>query len=131
MKFQTSPLRLNSFKEMSIAPVLLVALEKMSISKPTAIQGQAIPVSLGGSDMIAIAQTGSGKTLAFALSLLTNLMNKPEARALVLAPSREMAQQIYKVFLELCSELPISVCLAVGGVTGSKQANQLKKNPRL
>jgi superfamily II DNA/RNA helicase len=131
MKFQTSTVRLNSFKEMALAPVLLTALEKMSITKPTAIQGQAIPVSLKGSDVIAIAQTGSGKTLAFALSILTTLIKKPESRALVLAPSREMAQQIYKVFLELCSELPISVCLAIGGTTGSKQANQLKKNPRL
>ncbi|HEY8270742.1 MAG TPA: DEAD/DEAH box helicase, partial [Pseudobdellovibrionaceae bacterium] len=116
---------------MSLAPALLVALEKMSITKPTAIQRQAIPVGLNGSDLIAIAQTGSGKTLAFALSTLTRLLNKPESRALILVPSREMAQQIYKVFLELCSELPISVCLAVGGTTGSKQANQLKKNPRL
>lgn len=131
MKFQTSPLQLNNFRAMSLAPALLTALEKMSITKPTAIQGQAIPAILSGSDVIAIAQTGSGKTLAFALSTLTRLLNKPESRALVLLPSREMAQQIYKVFLELCSELPVSVCLAVGGTTGSKQANQLKKNPRL
>ncbi|MGZ3748075.1 MAG: DEAD/DEAH box helicase, partial [Pseudobdellovibrionaceae bacterium] len=131
MKFQTSPLRLNSFNEMSIAPALLTALEKLFITKPTDIQSQAIPAALKGSDIIAIAQTGSGKTLAFALSILTNLLQQPESRALVLAPTREMAQQIYKVFLELCSELPISVCLAIGGTTGSKQANQLKKNPRL
>lgn len=131
MKFHTSPLRSNNFKDMNLAPVLLVALEKMSITKPTAIQGQAIPLGLEGSDMIAIAQTGSGKTLAYALSVLTRLNSNPEARALVLAPSREMAQQIYKVFLELCAELPVTACLAIGGVTGSKQANQLKKNPRL
>ncbi|MNS74175.1 DEAD-box ATP-dependent RNA helicase CshA [compost metagenome] len=81
--------------------------------------------------MIAIAQTGSGKTLAFALSILTNLNNKPSARALVLAPSREMAQQIYKVFIDMCKGLPVSPCLIIGGQTGSKQDSQLKKNPRL
>lgn len=131
MKFQTSSLRQNSFPEMNLAPVLLTALEKMSIKKPTPIQAQAVPVIMGGSDLIGIAQTGSGKTLAYALSVLTGLESKPAARALILVPSREMAQQVYKVFLDLCAELPVSVCLAIGGTTGSKQENQLKKNPKL
>jgi superfamily II DNA/RNA helicase len=132
MKFQSSAaLNVPSFKDMNLSEVLLNALNKMSISKPTPIQSQAIPTALSGSDVIAIAQTGSGKTLAYALSTLTKLEKNPEARALVLAPSREMAQQIYKVFLDLCSEMPVSVCLAIGGTTGSKQANQLKKNPRI
>ncbi|MFV8256667.1 DEAD/DEAH box helicase [Bdellovibrio bacteriovorus] len=131
MKLHNSPVRAHSFQEMNLAPVLMPALTKMKISKPTPVQSQAIPASLDGSDIIAIAQTGSGKTLAFALSLLTTLQRKPEARGLILVPSREMAQQIYKVFLELCAEMPVSVCLAIGGTTGSKQANQLKKNPRL
>lgn len=131
MKLQTSTVCVNKFQDMTISPVLMTALGKMKITKPTPIQSQALPISLNGSDVIAIAQTGSGKTLAYALSLLTALSNKPTARALVLAPSREMAQQIYKVFLDLCAEMPVSVCLAIGGTTGSKQSNQLKKNPRL
>lgn len=81
--------------------------------------------------MISIAQTGSGKTLAFALSTLKHLTQRPQARALVLAPSREMAQQIFKVFTELSQKLPITTCLAIGGTNGSKQTNQLKKNPKL
>lgn len=131
MKIETPTLRLNSFAEMNLEPALMRALQKMSISKPTAIQSEAIPNSLSGTDVIAIAQTGSGKTLAYALSILTTLAKKEAARALVLAPSREMAQQIYKVFLELCAEMPVSACLVIGGSTGSKQVNQLKKNPRL
>ncbi|WP_255490148.1 DEAD/DEAH box helicase [Bdellovibrio sp. KM01] len=131
MKFQTSSLRQNSFQDMNLSPVLFAALEKMSIKKPTPIQSQAIPVVMNGSDLIGIAQTGSGKTLAYALSVLTGLANKPNSRALILAPSREMAQQIYEVFLDLCKEMPVSVCLAIGGTTGSKQANQLKKNPKI
>ena len=99
MKIETPTLRLNSFAEMNLEPALMRALQKMSISKPTAIQSEAIPNSLSGTDVIAIAQTGSGKTLAYALSILTTLAKKEAARALVLAPSREMAQQIYKVFL--------------------------------
>lgn len=116
---------------MNLAPALLSALGKMKISKPTPIQAQVIPASLAGSDLVAVAQTGSGKTLAFALSMLTVLNRKPDSRALILAPSREMAQQIYKVILELCADLPMSVCLAIGGSAGSKQINQLKKNPRV
>ena len=131
MKLHSSPLSISNFQEMALAKTLHEALQKMEITKPTAIQAQTIPVGLEGSDLIAVAQTGSGKTLAFALPLLTRLEKKPSSRALVLVPSREMAQQIYKVFLALCADLPISNCLVIGGQPGAKQGNQLKKNPRL
>ncbi|MES3036479.1 MAG: DEAD/DEAH box helicase [Bdellovibrionota bacterium] len=132
MKLHTSSLpRLKTFEEMPIAAPLKTALKKMAVNKPTEVQMQAIPVGLEGADLIAVAQTGSGKTLAFALSLLTRLEQNPEARGLVLAPSREMAQQIYKIFVELCAELPITTVLAIGGVPGKKQTSQLKKIPRL
>ncbi|MFS4460666.1 DEAD/DEAH box helicase [Bdellovibrio sp. HCB2-146] len=131
MKFQTPDLRLNSFQDMSLPSALLAALDKMSIKKPTPIQSQAVPAAQTGKDLVAIAQTGSGKTIAYALAILSKLNEKPTARALVLAPSREMAQQIQKVFLDLCQELPISVALAIGGTTGSKQKNQLNKAPRI
>ncbi|MFZ3228975.1 MAG: DEAD/DEAH box helicase [Pseudobdellovibrio sp.] len=131
MKFKTSALRINQFEDMALVQPLIAALEKMAISKPTEVQSQAIPLSLSGADMIAVAQTGSGKTLAFALSILTSLSKKSNSRALILAPSREMAQQIHKVFVQLCVDLPMTSCLAIGGVPGAKQASQLKKNPRL
>lgn len=116
---------------MALAPQLLAALDKMTITVPTDVQSQAIPVGLSESDLIAIAQTGSGKTLAFALPILTALEKKPGSRALVLAPSREMAQQIYKVFEQLYAEAPISASLVIGGIPSAKQISGLKKNPRL
>lgn len=116
---------------MNLAPALLNALNKMKISKPTEVQTKTIPLVLEGFDLIGVAQTGSGKTLAFALPLLTLLNQKPEARALILAPSREMAQQIFKVITELCVELPMSTGLIIGGVPSAKQINQLRKNPRI
>ena len=131
MKLQTSHHHVNRFEDMNLPAPLLTALQKMAISKPTAVQSQAIPLGTEGHDIIAVAQTGSGKTLAFGLSILSKLQENPKSRALVLAPSREMAQQIYKVFVELCKELPVTACLAIGGVPGAKQTNQLKKNPRL
>ncbi len=116
---------------MSLSPVLLSALEKMEIKKPTDVQAQAIPAGMEGSDLIAVAQTGSGKTLAFALPVLTALNKNPDARALILAPSREMAQQIFKVFGALCEENPMTSALVIGGIPSAKQASALKKNPRL
>lgn len=131
MKLQTSTLRVNRFQDMEISPVLLTALEKMEITKPTEVQAQSIPVGLDGADLIGVAQTGSGKTLAFALPVLTALEKNPETRALIMAPSREMAQQISKVFALLCAELPMTACLVIGGIPSAKQISQLKKNPRL
>lgn len=131
MKILTPTARANTFAEMNLPSVLMTALEKMAITKPTAIQSQAVSIGIDGSDLIAIAQTGSGKTLAYALSLLTTLANKPKARALVMAPSREMAQQIYDVLIKLCKEMPVSTCLIIGGMPNAKQVSQLKKIPRI
>ena len=122
---------MTAFQNLDLAPSLLAALEKMKISDPTPVQMQSIPIALSGADLIAVAQTGSGKTLAFALPVLTKLFAKPEARAFVMAPSREMAQQIHKVFLELTIDAPISTCLVIGGIPNAEQVRQLKKHPRI
>lgn len=131
MKLENASLATLSFQEMSLPSPLYTVLEKMGISKPTPIQMQAIPTILTGANLIAVAQTGSGKTLAYALPTLTKLEKDPTTRALILVPSREVAQQVHKIFLDLCAEMPISVCLAIGGMTGSKQESQLKKMPRV
>ena len=116
---------------MNLSATLLSALEKMEISKPTDVQAQGIPTAMNGADLIAVAQTGSGKTLAFALPVLNFMQKNPQARALIMAPSREMAQQIFKVFALLCAEMPLSTCLVIGGIPSAKQISALKKNPRI
>lgn len=121
----------NSFENLALAHALLPALTQKQIASPTPVQVQTIPVALEGKDLISIAQTGSGKTLAYALPVLTLLERKPGSRALILAPSRETALQISKVFEELSAGLPVSTCLVIGGLPGAKQTSQLKKNPRL
>jgi len=131
MKFQTSEIVKNRFQDMGLDPHLLTAIEKMQITKPTPVQAEAMPVALEGKDLIAVAQTGSGKTLVFALATLSVLAKTPDSRALVLAPSREMAEQIFRVFAELCAELPITSCLIMGGTPNAKQVSMLKKIPRL
>lgn len=131
MKIQISPLKVDSFEQMNLSPALLKALGSMKIVKPTEVQSKTIPEALVGTDLIGVAQTGSGKTLAFALPLLSVLEKNPQARALILAPSREMAQQIFKVISELCAELPMSTGLIIGGIPSAKQIAQLRKNPRI
>jgi ATP-dependent RNA helicase RhlE len=131
MKLAEVHLSSTRFEEMSLDSRLLIPLQKMSITKPTEVQSQSIPLILQGQELVTVAQTGSGKTLAFALPILTKILSHPDSRALVLSPSREMAQQIYNVFCELCKDLPVIPCLVVGGEANSKQASQLKKNPRL
>lgn len=123
--------KVASFAEMGLTPSLLSALEKMGLSTPTPIQSESIPVALKGSDVLGIAQTGSGKTLAYGLSVMEALSKKPEARALILLPSRETAEQVFRVLTELASEKPVGMCLAVSGIPNATQVSQLKKIPRL
>ncbi len=131
MKFQNSTLRLNKFTDMSLGHELTTAVQMMKISRPTDVQEQSIPTAMTGIDLIAISQTGSGKTLAFALPVLKFLIQKPTARALILAPSREMAQQIHKVIQLLVVDLNFSNCLVIGGIPSAKQISALKKVPRI
>ena len=87
-----------SFSYFSLAPAIHSALETLEFEKPTDIQSQTIPLALTGKDIIATAQTGTGKTAAFMLPILNNLLRDDiqlgQVRALVLAPTRELAQQV-------------------------------------
>ncbi len=131
MKFHDSDLTVSEFEKMGLPTKLMAALIKIGLDKPTPIQAEAIPVALKGSNLIGVAQTGSGKTLAYALSVLTTLFEKTEARALILLPSRETAVQVHSVILPLCTELDLTVCLAVAGIPNAIQTKELKKIPRL
>jgi superfamily II DNA/RNA helicase len=131
MSAQSTSINNTSFHQMNLATNLFDALEKMNILNPTEIQRDAIPIILSGADLIAIAQTGSGKTLAFALPVVTQLQINKESRALILAPSREIAEQIYKVFLKLLDGTSILPGLIIGGIPNKEQVSLLKKKPRL
>lgn len=131
MKIRRSNERLAGFSDIPIDSAVLSALDAMAISEPTLVQREVIPVALSGADLIAVAQTGSGKTLAFALPVLSRLQKNPVVRALVLAPSREMAQQIYKVFEQLTEHLDLSMALAIGGLPSAKQTTKLNRHPRI
>ena len=131
MKFKISSEETKNFKEMNLSAVLVEQLSKKKISTATEVQWKAIPAILAGNDIIAVAQTGSGKTLAFVLSILVLLEKKESSRALVLVPSREIAQQIHQVFNEFIMQSKINCCLVIGGIPTAVQISQLKKNPRV
>lgn len=116
---------------MGLETGLLNALKVMGLATPTPIQSEAIPIALLGTDVVGVAQTGSGKTLAYALAVMTRLLRNPKARALILSPSRETAEQIHRVLTTLCAQTPVSLTLAATGVTNAILAREFKKQPRL
>lgn len=105
------------FKAMGLHPQLLQAIRDMRYTEPTPIQAQAIPAILAGRDLIATAQTGTGKTAAFLLPVLHGLLDRPrgQTHALVITPTRELAQQIEEVCLALAYHTTVRVGLLVGG----------------
>ncbi|KAB2877395.1 MAG: DEAD/DEAH box helicase, partial [Albidovulum sp.] len=115
------------FDMLGLAPTLLSALKRAGFTEPTPIQNQAIPLALEGHDILGLAQTGTGKTLAFGLPLIDHLLaqpGKPEpksVKALVLAPTRELANQIADSLRALTEGTKLRVCTVVGGQSIGKQ----------
>ena len=112
-----------SFESLGLAPFLLRALAEQGYENPTPIQQQAIPLALDGHDLLAGAQTGTGKTAAFGLPLLQHLGTSPQAvngprrpRALVLAPTRELATQVHDSLRGYSKYLRIPSAVIYGGV---------------
>jgi ATP-dependent RNA helicase RhlE len=107
-----------SFNDLKLHPSLLKGIKELGFVRPTPIQADAIPPGLEGRDVLACAQTGSGKTAAFLLPILNKLIDKPRGttRALVLAPTRELAAQILADLNDLAVHTPITGASIFGGV---------------
>jgi ATP-dependent RNA helicase RhlE len=122
-----------SFFSLGLIDPLLRTLESLGYAAPTPIQAQAIPAVLAGRDLMAAAQTGTGKTAAFALPLLQRLtMEGSQAasnsvRALVLVPTRELAEQVHQSFCAYGAGLPLRTFVAYGGVSINPQMMKLRK----
>jgi ATP-dependent RNA helicase RhlE len=115
-------LNLTDFSHLGLAGDLLAALKAKGYQRPTPIQAKAIPAVMAGRDLLGVAQTGTGKTAAFALPILHNLTahrRRPSlkaCRALVLSPTRELAQQIAQSFRTYGARTGLTVAVFVGGV---------------
>jgi ATP-dependent RNA helicase RhlE len=116
------------FNHLGLHPSLLQGIHELGFVRPTTIQAEAIPPAMQGEDVIATAQTGSGKTAAFLLPILNRLIDKPRrtTRALVLAPTRELAAQILEDLTALAVHTPITGAAVFGGVGMGPQEHAFK-----
>ena len=123
---------LITFATLGLAEPLLRALDRERFVQPTPIQASAIPPLLSGSDLLGIAQTGTGKTAAFALPMLQHLAadrSQPHrfaTRALILAPTRELALQIEDHFRRLGCEVKQRIVSILGGMSRSMQVQRMR-----
>lgn len=120
------------FSSLDLAPELQQALDNCGYSEMTAIQEQAIIPARRGKDILANAQTGTGKTAAFSIPILQKMSDNPiptvtgEPRALILTPTRELAEQLEETIKRYAQFLPLSINALYGGVKLSSQEKKLK-----
>jgi ATP-dependent RNA helicase RhlE len=126
------------FQDLNLNPFIIKAIEEANYKKPTPIQEQAIPPILKGRDLLGCAQTGTGKTAAFAMPILQKLSEKSidqhaynQIKALVLAPTRELAIQIGESFKTYGQFLTIQTGVIFGGVTPKRHIKVLKREPSI
>ena len=117
------------FTSFSFHPTVAAGVTAAGYVTPTPIQLQAIPPVMSGRDVMGLAQTGTGKTAAFALPILNRLMHGPRGvvRALVVAPTRELAEQINEAILQLGQQTRLKSITVYGGVGINPQVEKLRK----
>lgn len=117
---------LNTFNELGLATKLVTVLEKLELRNPTEIQMKTIPLALAGKNLLATAETGSGKTAAFLLPIIERLQAKGKMRALILAPTRELALQIMTNAVSFCRAAGLRSTAVVGGESIAAQMRALR-----
>ncbi|PIK56871.1 putative ATP-dependent RNA helicase DDX46 [Apostichopus japonicus] len=131
------PKPVESWVQCGVSHRVLTVLKKNKYAKPTPIQSQAIPAVMSGRDMIGIAKTGSGKTLAFLIPMFRHIMDQDPLEqedgpiALIMAPTRELAMQIYKECRKFSKPLGLQVVCVYGGTGISEQIAELKKGAEI
>jgi ATP-dependent RNA helicase RhlB len=129
------PLTDIAFSNFELHPALQAGLESAGFTRCTPIQALTLPIALAGRDVAGQAQTGTGKTLAFLVALMNRLLTRPaladrkpeDPRALILAPTRELAIQIHKDAVKFGNELGLRFALVYGGVDYDKQRELLQQ----
>ena len=121
---------MSEFQKFGLESFITDKLLKQGISSPTPIQSQAIPLAMSQKDILGSAETGSGKTIAFAAPIIHQLYQNSQSQAVVIAPTRELAEQIAKNMRTLVPE-KISIALLIGGAPIFKQLQQLRRSPQI
>ncbi len=122
-----------NFKQFSLDRRIAAAIKTVGYTTPTPIQQQAIPIALKGRDVLGLAQTGTGKTAAFLLPILQRLTRGPSrrVRALIIAPTRELAEQIYQMGVDLGQNTPLRSVSIYGGVSKRPQVAALQQGAEI
>ncbi|MFW6235550.1 MAG: DEAD/DEAH box helicase [Desulfovibrionales bacterium] len=125
-----------TFQPFGFHPTITSNIKAQGFVAPTPIQEQAMPAILQGRDVMGLAQTGTGKTAAFMLPILQRILDKPAprgagVRALVIAPTRELAEQIHRCALDLGRKIPFRSVTVYGGVGMNPQTRALRQGVEL
>ncbi len=121
----------HRFQDFAVSPIIHRNLASKGFKVPTPIQDQTIPLALQGSDVIGLANTGTGKTAAFAVPVIHALITRQNARALIVAPTRELAQQIEQECRSIGQGGNFSSALLIGGAGMGGQLRALRARPRI
>ncbi len=125
---------ISSFKQLDLSPVMLRALKRLGYEKPSPIQAQVIPPALDGHDIIGQARTGTGKTAAFSIPILELLDPLRECRnpqALILVPTRELAEQVFQEIERLAHGCKTACTVLAGGKHMRRQMRQLQEGVQI
>jgi ATP-dependent RNA helicase DeaD len=118
---------MNYFEELGLSSKQLKAIERLGFTEPTQIQKLSIPHIMEGKDVIGESATGSGKTLAFGCGIIERVFQNQGIQALVLTPTRELAQQVTDSLKELSSQKPLKIHAIYGGVSIGPQIKDLQR----
>jgi len=125
----------SAFADFLLPDELLRAIERQGFTEPTPVQRQVIPLAVAGRDLLVSAATGSGKTAAFLLPMMQRLVDQQASgtatRALILVPTRELAQQVRAHFLELGSYTRLRAEIITGGAPLRHHIATLRNNPEI
>ncbi|MCK5477124.1 MAG: DEAD/DEAH box helicase, partial [Candidatus Aenigmarchaeota archaeon] len=118
---------MEKFRKLGIIEPILKVIEEEEFEKPTEIQEKSIPLVVSGKDVIAGSATGSGKTLAFGSGIIQNVEKRKGIGALVLAPTRELAEQVSGSLKKFAKYQPLNIVTVYGGVSIVPQTRNLRK----
>ncbi len=131
-----TPNSMSSFEQFNLDPRILSAIERIGYKEPTPIQLEAIPVVMNGGDVMGAAQTGTGKTAGFGLPLIARILRhantsmspaRHPVRALILTPTRELADQVSTNMTQYAADTPLRVGVVYGGVDFRPQSEMLRR----